>query len=78
MQQVISGETPFKALKNQFAIGPTQSGYQIAYSATKDGTFTLDEDAVVPAGENLVYLGAMTYGWYKCVGLTDEEVPIIL
>ena len=78
MQAVISGENPFKALKDQFLISPTESGYQIAYSATKDGTFTLDADAVVPAGENLVYLGAMTYGWYKCVGLTDKEVTIIL
>lgn len=72
MQQVISGETPFKALKSQFAIGPTDSGYQIAYSATKDGTFTLDADAIVPANENLVYLGSMQYMWYKCVGLTGE------
>ena len=78
MQVVISGEQPFKALKNQFAIAPTQSGYQIAYSATKDGTFTLDSDAIVPAGENLVYLGSMMYMYYKCVGLTDEEVEVIL
>ena len=77
MQDVISGEKPFKALKNQFAIGPTQSGYQIAYSATQDGTFTLDPDAIVPAGENLVYLGSMKYMYYKCVGLTDNNIPII-
>ena len=78
MQVVISGEQPFKALKDQFGIAPTQSGYQIAYSATKDGTFTLDPDAIVPAGENLVYLGSMQYMYYKCVGLTDENVTIIL
>jgi hypothetical protein len=77
MKAKVSGETPFKALKDQFAIAPTESGYQIAFSANGID-FTADADAIVPAGENLVYIGAMQYGYYKCVGLTDEDVDIIL
>lgn len=76
MQIQVSGESPFKALKDQFSVAPTTSGYQVAYSAD-NVTFTLDTDAVVPAGENLVYLGSMTYGYYKLVGNTDN-VKVIL
>lgn len=76
MQIQVSGETAFKALKEQFAVAPTTSGYQVAYSAD-NVTFTNDPDAIVPAGENLVYLGSMTYGYYKLVGNTDN-VKVIL
>lgn len=63
----IHGEQVFRAQRDQFAVAPSEAGYTVAYSA--DGVnFTNDTDAVVPAGENLVYLGAMTYGWYKLVG----------
>lgn len=72
----VSGETAFKALKEQFSVAPTTSGYQVAYSAD-NVTFTLDPDAIVPANENLVYLGSMTYGYYKLVGNTDN-VKVIL
>ncbi len=73
---ILSGEAPFKALKDQFSIGPSTSGYQVAYSVDKT-TFTLDPDAIVPAGENLIYLGSMQYCWYKLVGNTGD-VEIIL
>lgn len=76
MQMQVSGELPFKALKEQFSVAPTTSGYQVAYSAD-NVTFTLDPDAIVPANENLVYLGSMTYGYYKLVGNTDN-VKVIL
>lgn len=76
-QKTISGETSFKALKNQFEIGPSSSGYQIAYSADNEN-WTLDSDAIVPANETLIYLGSMQYGWYKLSGNTDEAVAIIL
>ena len=76
MQIQVSGESPFKALKDQFSVAPTTSGYQVAYSAD-NVTFTLDPDAIVPANENLVYLGSMTYGFYKLVGNTDN-VKVIL
>lgn len=63
----VHGEQVFRAQRDQFAVAPSEGGYTVAYSA--DGVnFTNDTDAVVPAGENLVYLGAMTYGWYKLAG----------
>ena len=63
----VHGEQVFLAQRDQFAVAPSEGGYTVAYSA--DGVnFTNDTDAVVPAGENLVYLGAMTYGWYKLAG----------
>lgn len=69
----VHGEEVFRAQKDQFAVSPTTggSGYQVAYSAN-GVDFTNDEDAVVPAGENLVYLGAMQYGYYKLVGNTED------
>ena len=77
MQIKVNGENKFSAKKDQFAVAPTTSGYQVAYSADGEN-WTLDADARVPANENLVYLGAMQYMWYKLVGNTDEEVNIIL
>lgn len=77
MQIKINGEEKFSAKKNQFAVAPTSSGYQIAYSA--DGEhWTLDADAIVPANENLVYLGSMQYGWYMLSGNTDNNVNVIV
>ena len=73
----VSGEAKFRAQRNQFAIAPTSAGYTIAYSANGED-FTNDTDAVVPANENLVYLGAMTYGWYKMVGNVDNDVEILV
>jgi hypothetical protein len=77
MKIKIDGEAKFTAKKDQFAVAPTTSGYQVAYSADGEN-FTLDEEAVVPANENLVYLGAMTYGYYKLVGNTDDDVIILV
>ena len=77
MQIKINGEQKFSAKKESFAVAPTSSGYQIAYSA--DGTnWTLDTDAIVPANENLIYLGSMQYAWYKLSGNTDNDVNVIL
>lgn len=76
MQITVIGEQKFSAKKDQFAVAPTTGGYQVAYSA--DGVnFTLDADAIVPANENLVYLGAMQYAWYKLVGNTGEANIIL-
>ena len=77
MQIQINGENKFSAKKNQFAVAPTTSGYQVAYSADGEN-WTLDADAIVPANENLIYLGSMQYAWYKLVGNTDDNVNIIL
>ena len=76
MQIKISGEKPFKALKDQFSVGPSSSGYQLAFSVNRED-WTLDENAIVPAGENLVYLGSGVYLYYKLVGNTGD-VDIIL
>ncbi len=76
MQIKITGEQKFSAKKDQFAVAPSTSGYQVAYSADGEN-FTLDADAIVPANENLIYLGSMQYAWYKLVGNTGE-VNIIL
>jgi len=69
----VHGEEVFRAQKDQFMVAPTTggSGYQVAYSADGEN-FTNDTEAVVPAGENLLYLGAMQYGYYKLVGNTED------
>ena len=77
MQITVNGETPFKAVKDQFSVAATTSGYQIAYSVDKE-TWTLDADAIVPANENLIYLGSMQFGWYMLSGNTDNDVQIIV
>ena len=77
MQIKVNGEQKFTAKKESFAVAPTTSGYQVAYSANGID-WTLDPDAVVPANENLIYLGSMQYAWYKLSGNTDNDVNIIL
>lgn len=77
MQIKISQNQKFTAKKSQFGVAPTSSGYQVAYSMN-GVDWTLDDEAIVPAGENLVYLGAMTYGWYMLSGNTDDEVNVIV
>ena len=67
----VHGEEVFRAQKSQFAVAPTSAGYTVAYSANGID-FTNDTEAVVPANENLVYLGAMQYGYYKLVGNADN------
>lgn len=77
MKITVSGEQKFSAKKESFAVAPTTSGYQVAYSAN-GVDFTPDADAIVPAGENLVYLGSMQYAYYMLSGNTDNDVVIIL
>ena len=72
----VHGEEVFRAQKTQFAVAPTSAGYQVAYSAN-GVDFTNDADAQVPANENLVYLGAMTYGFYKLVG-NEDNVEVLV
>lgn len=75
MQTKINGETKFKALKNQFMVGPSASGYTLAYSA--NGVDFTNYSAPTPANENLIVNGAMQFGYFKLVGNTGE-VEIIL
>lgn len=76
MQVKVSGETPFKVCKDQVFIGPSASGYTLAYGAAKDGTFTSYSEAT-PANENLIVNGVVQYCWLKLVG-NSSEVDVIL
>ena len=76
MQATVSGENPFKVLKETFTLGPSAQGFTLAYSTSKDGTFTEYEEAT-PAGEVLIVNGVTPYSWFKLVGNTGE-VEIIL
>ena len=40
MQAIVSGETPFKVLKDTCAVGPTTNGYTLNYAVSKDGPWT--------------------------------------
>ena len=71
----VNGEQVFRAQKSSFAVSPTSAGYTLAYSA--DGqNFENDTDAVVPANETLMYIGAVPYAYYKLVGNVDTDVTI--
>jgi hypothetical protein len=73
---IVHGEEVFRAQKDQFAVSPTSAGYTVAYSAN-GVDFTNDTDAVVPANENLIYNGCMTYGFYKLVGNADNVEVLV-
>lgn len=77
MEKRINGEAPFQVINgDKFSVAPTLSGYTVAYSA--DGTnYTADTDAVVPANENLVYIGAMPNVFYKLSGNTENNVLVV-
>lgn len=70
MQIDLTGESVFRAARETFAVSPSESGYQVAFSS--DGVnFTLDGDAVVPANEGLAYIGAVVGALYKLSGNTS-------
>ena len=73
---VVHGEEVFRAQKDQFAVAPTSAGYTVAYSAN-GVDFDNDSDAVVPANQNLVYLGAMQFGYYKLSGNADNVEVLV-
>ena len=75
MKQTVTGEQSFKVLKDQFMVGPSASGYTLAYSADNEH-FTNYSEAT-PANENLIVNGAMMYSFWKLVGNTGD-VEIIL
>lgn len=76
MQVKVSGDAPFKVVKSSVAIGPSESGYTLAYSA--DGVnFTAYTEAT-PAGENLIVNGLQQYMWLKLSGNTDTNVTVVL
>ena len=76
MTTKVSGETPFKVVKDQLMLGPSASGYTFAYGTSKEGPFT-EYSQDVPAGEALIVNGIMQYCWVKLVG-NEGEVEVIL
>ena len=75
MQVKVLDEERFKVAKNQFIVGPSASGYTLAYSA--DGVNFTQYDEPTPAGENLIVNGVPQYAWCKLVG-NAGEVDVIL
>lgn len=75
MQITISGEKSFKVPKNQFIIGPSASGYTLAYSA--DNVHFTNYTESTPANENCIVNGAVTYSFWKLVGNTGEVTIIV-
>ena len=77
MQGIVSGETPFKVLKDTCAIAPTSAGYTLNYAVSKEGPWTAWPEET-PSGETLVCNGMTPYMWLKLAGNMDGEVNVIL
>lgn len=78
MQITVLGETPFKALKSSFAVGPTQSGFTLNFAVSKDGPWSQWEEAC-PASECVVVSNVVPYMYFKLEGVgDDEEVEVIV
>lgn len=77
MQAIVSGETPFKVLKDTCAVGPTTNGYTLNYAVSKDGPWTAWSEST-PADETLVVNGMTPFMYLKLAGNTDEAVEVIL
>lgn len=75
MQVIVSGETPFKALKETFAVGPTTNGYTLQYGVDKNNL--TDYTEATPAGEDLIVNGVTPYMWFALKG-NEGEVTIIV
>lgn len=76
MEKKINGATPFQVNEgDKFSVAPTTAGYQVAFSADGEN-YTLDAQAIVPANENLIYIGAMPNVFYMLSGNTDNNVII--
>lgn len=75
MKVIVSGEQVFKVAKNQVAIGPSASGYTLAYSA--DGVNFTEYAEATPANENLIVNGVVQYSYLKLVG-NEGEVVVVL
>ena len=75
MKVIVSGEQVFKVAKNQMTIGPSASGYTLAYSA--NGTTFTEYSQSTPAGENCIVNGVPQYTYIKLVGNTGD-VEVIL
>lgn len=77
MQAKVSGENPFKVLKNTCAIGPTSNGYTLNYATNPDGPWTAIE-VETPADEAMVVNDMTPFMWLKLAGNEDVDVEVIL
>lgn len=75
MKITVIDEQVFKVAKNQMTIGPSASGYTLAYSA--DGSNFTNYTEAVPAGENCIVNGVPQYTFCKLVGNSGNVVVII-
>lgn len=75
MQVTISGETPFKVLKETFCVGKSANGYTLCYGVDK--TDLTEYTEATPAGEDLIVNGATPYMWFALKG-NEGEVDIIV
>ena len=75
MQITVSGESPFKVLKDTFAVGKTTNGYTLAYGIDKNNL--TDYTEATPAGEDLIVNGVTPYMWFALKGNTGEVTIIV-
>lgn len=74
MKIIVNGEKQFSVLKNSFVIGPSESGYQLAFSATGNpDEFTEYGDPVQP-GDNCMVNGVASEAYFKLIGNTGDVV----
>ena len=78
MQAIVSGETPFKCLKDTFAVGPVSgTGYTLNYAVSKFGPWSAYPESTGP-NDTLVVNNVTPFMWFKLDGNTDTNVEIIL
>lgn len=75
MQTTISGENSFKVLKDSFMVGPSSSGYTLAFSA--DNVHFTPYDKETPANENLLVYGVVPYSFWMLSGNTGNVNIIV-
>ena len=75
MKIVVNGEQVFKVAKNQMTIGPSASGYTLAYSA--DGENFTEYSEATPANENCIVNGLPQYTYVMLSGNTGDVTVIL-
>lgn len=75
MKVTVIDEQVFKVAKNQMTIGPSASGYSLAYSA--DGVNFTTYTTAVPANENCIVNGVPQYTYCKLVGNVGPVVVVL-
>ena len=77
MITTVKGETPFKAIRECFEIGPSTDGYTLQYSV--DRTTWTSWSSATPANENCIVNGVVPLSWFRLKNNgANTEVTIIL